>query len=119
MANRAKAKGTSWESAIVNHLAARGIESRRKALAGGQDEGDIDVGPSGPGRGWTLEAKNVRTYAFGAWVEEAALEAKHAGRPCAVVAKRNGKGSPGEGFVVMRFDDFIDWVLTNDLPDSV
>lgn len=114
MANRAKQKGTSFETAVVNHLLAAGIDARRKALTGGNDEGDIDVGPPGRGRGWTIEAKNCRTYAFGAWVEEAAVEQANAGRPTVVVAKRNGKGSPGEAFVVMSLNDFIEKVLLAD-----
>lgn len=113
VANRAKQKGTSMETAVVNYLAERGIDARRKVLAGANDEGDIDVGPPGRGNGLTLEVKNCRTYAFGAWVDEAQVEATNAGRTCFVVAKRNGKGDPGEAFVVLKLSQLADLLVTH------
>jgi hypothetical protein len=112
MPNRAKAKGTSFETAVVNWLQARGVAARRLPLSGARDVGDIEVWDrESELQPWHLEAKNCRTYAFGEWVAEADAEAKNAGRPVAVVAKRNGKGDPGEAFVVMPLRVFAAEVL--------
>jgi hypothetical protein len=102
---RAKAKGTSFETAVVRWLQERGVDARRIALHGAQDEGDIDAGT------WNLEAKNCRTLTLGAWVAEADVEAANSGKPVAVVAKRLGKGDPGEAFVVMPLRVFAQEVL--------
>lgn len=97
MANRAKAKGTSFETAIVNWFVAQGIEARRLPLAGSKDEGDIEV----PAWGIGIEAKNCRQLSLAQWVTEADVESLNSGRPVVVVAKRVGKGDPGEAYVVM------------------
>lgn len=107
MANRAKQKGTSFESAVVAWLQEHGfIYARRIALAGNKDQGDVDTGVA-----WNLECKNVRTMALGQWVAEADVESVNAGRPVAVVVKRIGKGDPGEAYVVMPLRVFAAQVL--------
>ena len=77
-------------------------------LHGNKDQGDIDAGP------WNLEAKNVRSMALGQWVAEADAESVNAGKPVAVVAKRIGKGDPGEAYVVMPLRVFVASVLGYD-----
>jgi hypothetical protein len=97
VANRAKAKGTSWESAIVNWFTAHGIAARRLPLAGNKDQGDIEV----LHWGLNVEAKNCRALSLAQWCAEADVETQNAGRPVVVVAKRVGKGDPGEAYVIM------------------
>lgn len=97
MANRAKQKGTSWETAIVNWFKAQGIEARRLPLAGNKDEGDVEV----PSWGIGIEAKNCKALSLAQWVAEADVETMNADRPVVVVAKRVGKTDPGEAYVVM------------------
>ena len=41
--NKAKQKGTQGETKVVKYLRSLGIESRRVALAGSNDEGDIHL----------------------------------------------------------------------------
>ena len=94
--SRQRQKGTSFETAVVNWLAEQGVAARRLPLAGTKDAGDIAV----DALGLNLEAKNCRQLTLAAWVAEADAEAVHAGRPVLVVAKRVGKGSPGEAYVV-------------------
>lgn len=94
--SKQRQKGTSFETAAVNWLAEHGVAARRLPLAGTKDAGDIAV----DAWGLNLEAKNCRTLALGAWVGEADAESVHAGRPVLVLAKRVGKGSPGEAYVV-------------------
>lgn len=43
MSNKSKAKGTRAESRVVKYLLDHGIEAKRKALAGKDDEGDIEL----------------------------------------------------------------------------
>lgn len=100
--NRAKQKGTAFETAVVNYLKERGLDARRKVLAGAKDEGDIDVAH------WTLEAKNCQAISLAQWVDEAAVESKNCGRPVAVVAKRRGKGSPADAYVIMPLSVFVE-----------
>ena len=103
--NRAKQKGTSFETAVVNWLQAMDVPARRIALAGTKDEGDVDAGS------WNLECKNVKAMALAQWVGEADCEMVHAVKPVAVVAKRVGKGDPGEAYVIMPLRIFAAFVL--------
>jgi hypothetical protein len=97
VANRSKAKGTSFETAIVNWLGLAGVGAQRLPLSGNKDRGDIAV----PEWGLNIEAKNCRTLALAQWVAEADAEAINAGKPVVVVAKRVGKSDPGQAYVVM------------------
>lgn len=117
MVNRAKQKGTSYESLLVTYLESLGYDAERQVLHGQKDEGDIRV--RNGARSFNIEAKNCRTMSLGVWVEEAGVEAGHAGRPCVVVHKRIGKGQGGDQFVSMRLSDFLAWFAPKDLPDSV
>lgn len=95
--SRAKAKGTAWETLVVRWLQANGWPSvERRALHGSVDKGDIAGLPV------VIECKAHRTYNFGEWVAEAEVEAGNAGVSVGVVwAKRVGKTSPADGYVVM------------------
>lgn len=96
MANRSKAKGTAFETALVRYLQELGLEAQRLPLAGNKDIGDIATG-----LGFNIEAKNCKTLALSQWVAESDVESENAGRPVIVVAKRIGKTDPGEAYVVM------------------
>lgn len=116
--NRAKAKGTAFESALVTWLQARGFDAERIVLHGNKDQGDITIRNTS----WNLEAKNCRAITLAQWVDEAAAESVNAGRPVAVVAKRVGKGDPGQAYVIMPLDLFAVAVLhrsPDPRPDSV
>lgn len=110
--NRAKAKGTAFETAVVKWLRDLGWDAERIVLHGNKDEGDVIIRNSP----WSLELKNCRTLALGQWIAEADAEAANAGRPVAVVAKRVGKGDPGEAYVVMPLRVFVSSVLGYDVP---
>ena len=100
----AKAKGTKHESAIVTFLRDHGFPwADRVPLSGTRDRGDVTVGPGSP----VIEAKNQARHSFAEWLDEATTEAANAGAPFGVVwAKRRGKGSPGDGYVVMDGSTF-------------
>lgn len=107
MSNPSKAKGTRWETAIVDFLTARGITARRQPLYGGADRGDVVL----PDHGIVVEAKNKKAYQFGEAVDQANAEAANAGMPYGVaVVKRNGKGLTCDGFVVMDVETFTELI---------
>jgi len=102
--NRPKIKGTSWETAIVNFLREAGWpDVERRALNGTKDRGDI----AGL-RGIVVEAKNAARLDLAGWLTEAEMERINAGADIAAVwAKRKGKTSPGQGYVIMSGTDFL------------
>jgi hypothetical protein len=93
-----KAKGTAWESAIVQFLRNAGAaQAERRALAGSSDRGDIAGIP-----GVVIEAKSAARLDLAGWLKEAEAERVNAGADLALVwAKRRGKTSPGAGYVLM------------------
>lgn len=111
MANPARAKGTTWESALVTYLREHhNPGARRNAQMGRLDIGDID--------GYylhALEAKAEKTITLSSYIAQANKEAVHAGQPygCAVV-KRRMKGT-ADGYVVR--DVATDVRLMNRLRD--
>lgn len=105
MANPSGQKGTKWETAVVNFLAACGLPARRIVKKGSRDEGDL-VAEGVPGI--AIEAKNCRGQSLAAWVDEAVTEAANAGVPVGVVwHHRRGKASPGDGYVTMSGEHFV------------
>ena len=102
----AKAKGTRWESAVVDYLRGHGFRwADRIPLSGSKDRCDVTVGPGGP----VVEAKNLKQDEWAKGLDEANKGAANAHAPFGVLwAHRRGKGSPGEGFVVMDGATFTD-----------
>ena len=98
MANRSKAKGTAWESAIVTYLRDRGWpHAERRTLNGSNDRGDIAGVVS-----VVIEAKDCKTHDLAGWLNEATREAANDGADLGVVwAKRRGHTSPASGYVLM------------------
>lgn len=94
-----KAKGTRWESTIVTWLRGQGFPwADRVPLSGARDRGDVTVGPGSP----AIEAKDQNRLSWAEWLDEAEEEAVNAGAPHGVVwAKRRGKASPADGYVLM------------------
>ena len=100
-----KQKGTRWESAIVNFLRDHGFTwADRVPLSGSRDRGDVTLGPGSP----VIESKNQARHSMAEWLDEANAEAANARAPFGVVwAHRRGKGSPGDGYVVMDGATFV------------
>jgi hypothetical protein len=100
----AKRKGTSWETAIVTFLRPFFPWADRVPLSGARDRGDVTVGPGSP----VIEAKNQNRLSWAEWLDEAEAEARNAGAPFGVVwAKRRGKASPGDGYVLMSGHTYV------------
>lgn len=98
MTNRSKAKGTTWESAIVTYLRSCGWPHvERRTLNGSKDRGDIAGIP-----GVVIEAKNCKALDLAGWITEATVGAKNDGDSIpAVWIKRRGKADPSQGYVLM------------------
>lgn len=113
MTNPPKAKGTRFESALVEHMTAAGFNARRVVLHGISDRGDIHL-VDGAGDLHCIEAKNRKGYALAEAVDQAKREAENAGSlfPVAIL-KRNGVGDVGRSFVVLELDD---WLATLERP---
>lgn len=107
MTNPPRQKGTKFESALVAHILAAGLDARRVALTGAHDTGDIHVTDT-DGDMHCIEAKNRRGYAVAEAVDQAKIEAHNAGSAFPVaVLKRNGIGDVGRSFVVLELDDWL------------
>ena len=105
MTNRSKAKGTRFESDVVEFLQANGYpHAERRALAGNVDKGDI----TGIGPDWVIECKSVATIKLAEFVDEAEAERVNAGAKYGVaVVKRRGK-NVAKAYAVMDLDKFVE-----------
>jgi hypothetical protein len=100
-----KRKGTRWESLIVDFLREHGFTwADRVPLSGAKDRGDVTIGPGSP----AIEAKNLKQDEWAKGLDEANKGAANARAPFGVLwAHRRGKGSAGDGFVVMDGHTFV------------
>lgn len=101
-----KARGTRWETACVNWLRAIGYQwADRVPLSGNRDRGDVTIGPGSP----VHECKSQNRISLAEWVDEAEAEAANAKAPFGVVwAKRKGKQSPADGYVIMSGRTYVE-----------
>lgn len=119
--SKAKAQGTTHESWIVKELGAAGIEARRLAEGGADDEGDVEAQIHGDR--WILEGKARQTLNIQATLGKARRKAN--GLRVGVVWKRlvkvagyqNRQPVAGERVVViLGWDDFLFLVRNQGLP---
>src|SRR5690348_4128190 len=104
MANPSKARGTAFESAIVDYLRLNGWpHAERRALSGGKDRGDV-AGIAGV----CIEAKSVAKIELGRFLSEAVAEKANANARVGVAwVKRRGKASAGDAYVLMSGEQFV------------
>jgi hypothetical protein len=102
-------KGNAWEVALVAWLNRRGYAAITSRNARGGTQGGVDIITDLP---VAVEAKSCARIELAAWVDQAVAQADDSA-PGAVFVKRKGKADPGEGYVVMRADDFV--TLVGDL----
>jgi hypothetical protein len=102
--SRNKQVGTRWESAIVDYLRQVGaIHAERRALNGAKDRGDIAGLP-----GVVIEAKSAARLDLAGWQAEAEAERVNDNARIGVVwAKRRGKASAADGYVLMDGATFV------------
>jgi len=112
MANRSKAKGTSFEVMVRDYLIKKGfIHAHRTALSGGNDTGDINgVVRRDTLRKVAVQCKNQKAMKLSEWLNDTVEQAKRLDDAVPVlVVKRAGKGEKalGDSYAVMRLDDVV------------
>lgn len=101
---RPKDRGTRAETAVVDWLHTLGYDSaRRLPPAGRHDVGDISI----PELGCHLEIKDCQQLTPSQWLAETAAESRHADRPVYLIAKRRGRGNPGDWYAIMPASHLI------------
>lgn len=106
--SRQKAKGTRWESELVDTFHRAGFPHvERRALNGASDRGDLAGIP-----GLVVEAKDQARHSFAEWLDEAEQEATNDGDAHGVVwAHRRGKARGEDGYVVMTGATFLSLLI--------
>lgn len=96
--NPSKAKGTTWESAVVEWAKQWWPFAERRTLAGAKDCGDINLG----GVPIVIECKAAVTPDWSKWLAEVEVEMDNADAAIGVIFwKRRGKAKAADGLVVM------------------
>lgn len=111
--SKSKAKGTAFETPIVNYLSVQLDDDRieRRTLNGARDRGDI-AGVRVNGHRVVLECKNHNRLNLAGWLDEATIEAGNDDAIFgAVIHKRRGTAKPGEQYVTMTVDSLITLLL--------
>jgi hypothetical protein len=96
--SKAKQKGTSAETAVVNWLKTEGwLYAERRALQGNLDKGDINMGAP-----IVIEVKNCKTITLSEWLKELKVEMENAGVSVgSVIAKKRGTTDVAEWYAIM------------------
>lgn len=107
MSNRNKAKGTSWETEIVNYLNAYGLHAHR---TGSADAGSGDIHYA---YGWTCEAKNEARIDLPGYLRQLKASAERSGRfdGKAAVWVKNRRHPITSAYVVMSAEAYRDLVV--------
>lgn len=112
--NKAKQKGTSYESLIKNYLIEQGFDADRQILSGAKDIGDIKV----HGVDAVFELKNCVKLNLSGWIEETEIERQNAGRRFGfTIFKRKGKGKAEEQYALMPVSTLVELIKAA-YPDS-
>lgn len=104
MSNPSKAKGTDFETAIVEFLNVKELKAHRTGSAE-VGLGDIHFGANGE---WTIEAKAEVTIDMPGYLKQlaAAVERRGTDPFKAAVAVKNRRHSTGDGYAVMRLANY-------------
>jgi ATP:corrinoid adenosyltransferase len=102
--SKERAKGTSFETFVVNYLKQFYPLAERRTLHGSQDKGDI----AGTDPRIVWECKNQKVLNFSTWLHEAQWEKDNAKAELGiVVAKRRSYGNPADQYAVLRLEDLL------------
>lgn len=105
--SKQKAKGTKFETLIVDYCRVFGADVERRAQQGANDKGDFTGFED-----FAVEAKNHVKMDLAGWWAEAQAEAKNLGVPyAAVIHKRKGKGGAHDQWVTMTVFDWFDLMV--------
>jgi len=102
--SKERAKGTSFETTIVNYLKTWYPMAERRTLHGALDKGDI--AGTHPGLAW--ECKNQKKLELSQWLLETEQERINANAEVGIlVVKRRMYGTPSDQYAVMRLEDMV------------
>lgn len=104
--SRTRAKGTAFETEVVNFLKESGfLEAHRNILNSPLgDIGDIPI---------VAECKNQKTMTISEWVDQAKTSGQKAGKLSAVIHKRRGK-NVSHSYVTMELREFVELLMAYD-----
>jgi Holliday junction resolvase len=106
--SKSKAKGTAFETLIVNYLRDTYPNVERRTLSGIHDKGDI----AGTNKKLVWECKDHKTLNFSGWLNEAEVERENAGAEFGiVVAKRRGHGSASSQYAVLTLETLVQLLI--------
>lgn len=106
MSNPSKRRGTAHEVAIRDYLDSRDVVAFRLAQSGCRDEGDLVV----PNWDAVIEAKATKAFDLAGAVDEARIEAHHAGRRYGIAIIKRPRANISKAYVVMALEDFVSFV---------
>jgi hypothetical protein len=104
LVSKARQKGTSFETAIVNFLKENGFPDAERWGSSEMGLGDVRNLPI------VLEAKNHKAMALSEWCDQAERSGKKAGTLWAVVHKRIRKNT-SKAYVTMSLENFVKILL--------
>lgn len=103
--SKSKAKGTAFETLIVNYLRNVYPNVERRTLSGVHDKGDI----AGTHKKLVWECKDHKTLNFSGWIKEAETERDNAGAEFGIViAKRRGHGGAESQYAVLTLQALLE-----------
>lgn len=111
MSNPNKAKGTAWETALVDSflhfLGGKrfGLGPYRPAQRGRGDVGDVNgVSP------FVLQAKDDRSFSLSAWLDGpkgVTVQARNAGEQYGAVVVKRARKAIGAAYAILRYEDLV------------
>lgn len=115
----ARQAGARFEQAVTDYLAVHLADDRieRRTRNGAKDRGDI-AGVRHMGRRVVVECKDTSRWEPSAWLAEAEVERRNDDAVAGVVvAKRRGRGDPGDAVVLLTLRDLAS-LLTGERGDE-
>jgi Holliday junction resolvase len=105
VASANKQKGSQFERDVVQYLRDHGFNAveRRYGAGAHEDKGDIDGVPD-----FAIECKNQRQINLAEFIEEALIEAKHAGRRFGAAIVKRRQRNVKDAYVVMSLEQFVE-----------
>lgn len=111
--NKSKAKGTYFETRVRKYLEDGGLEVKRLAIGGMNDEGDLsflDV---------AAECKNVTNLAIPNWVRQAEKEQKNAKKKWWSLIVNRKNHELGQAYVVISLEYYRDLITSKSIDDTI
>jgi Holliday junction resolvase len=101
--SKSRAKGTRFESEVVEYLKAHGFpHAERRAMHGTMDKGDI-AGVAGV----VIECKAEQSITLSEYMDEVADEVLNAGARCGVAVVKRRRRGVSEAYVIQPLEQWV------------